>query len=231
MQEARKFEGEGHFKDAEKMYLSANEPDLAINMYKKAKQYDNMIRLVTKFRKDLLKDTHQHLAQQLEMEGNLKQAEHHYIESGAWNFAVDMYRAHDMWEESLRVAKTNGTSKELGEIAIKVAENMGAEKGTQFLLKNGLIEAAIDFEANQEHFEQAFTLANSHAKYKLPEVHLKYALHLEDENRLKEAEEEFIKANKPQEAINMYEHKQDWHSALSVARQFHPESVGKVFIN
>lgn len=46
------------YKDAEKMYLSANEPDLAINMYKKAKQYDNMIRLVTKFRKDLLKETH-----------------------------------------------------------------------------------------------------------------------------------------------------------------------------
>jgi len=131
------------------------------------------------------------------MEGNLKQAEHHYIESGAWHYGVDMYRAHDMWEEALRVAKTNGTTKELAEIAIKVAENMGAEKGTQFLLKNGLIEAAIDFEANQDKFDQAFALANSHAKYKLPEVHLKYALHLEDENRLKEAEEEFIKANKP----------------------------------
>ena len=38
-----------------------------------------------KFRKDLLKDTHQHLAQQLEMEGNLKQAEHHHIESGSWS--------------------------------------------------------------------------------------------------------------------------------------------------
>lgn len=62
VQEARKFESEGLFKDAERMYLQANEPDLAINMYKKAKQYDNMIRLVTKFRKDLLKDTHQHLA-------------------------------------------------------------------------------------------------------------------------------------------------------------------------
>jgi len=62
VQEARKFEHEGSYKDAEKMYLSANEPDLAINMYKKAKQYDNMIRLVTKFRKDLLKETHQHLA-------------------------------------------------------------------------------------------------------------------------------------------------------------------------
>lgn len=141
------------------------------------------------------------------MEGNLKQAEHHYIESTAWNFAVDMYRAHDMWEDALRVAKTNGNQKELGDIAVKVAENMGPEKGTQFLIKNGLIEAAIDFEANQEKFDQAFSLANSHAKYKLPEVHLKYALHLEDENRFKEAEEEFIKANKPQEAINMYEHK------------------------
>ena len=82
------------------------------------------------------------------MEGNLKQAEHHYIESGAWNYAVDMYRAHDMWEEALRVAKSNGTQKELCEIAIKVAENMGTDKGTQFLIKNGLIEAAVDFEAN-----------------------------------------------------------------------------------
>jgi intraflagellar transport protein 172 len=87
------------------MYLSAHEPDLAINMYKKAKMYDHMIRLVMKFRVDLLKDTHHHLAQQLEMENNLKQAEHHYVEGGAWSYAVDMYRARDLWEEALRVAK------------------------------------------------------------------------------------------------------------------------------
>jgi len=142
-----------------------------------------------------------------------------------------MYTAHEMREDALRVAKANGNTKELGEIAIKIAENMEGEKGTQFLIKNGLIEAAVDFEANQERFDDAFKLANNHAKYKLPEVHLKFALHLEDESRFKDAEEEFIKANKPQEAINMYEHKQDWHSALSVARQYHPESVNKVFLN
>lgn len=34
--EAKKFEQEGRFKDAERMYLTANEPDLAINMYKLA---------------------------------------------------------------------------------------------------------------------------------------------------------------------------------------------------
>jgi intraflagellar transport protein 172 len=139
-----------------------------------------------------------------------------------------MYRAHDLWEEALRVAKANGTKKELGEVAIKIAERMGTERGTQFLIKNGLIEAAIDFEANQEKFDDAFKLAENHARYKLPDVHLKYALHLEDDNRFKEAEEEFIKANKPQEAINMYEHKGDWHSAIQVARQYHPESVTRV---
>lgn len=228
VQEAQKFEAEGHFKEAEKMYLSASEPDLAINMYKKAKMFDHMIRLVMKFRADLLKDTHHHLAQSLEMEGNLKQAEHHYIEGGSWAYAVDMYRAHDLWEEALRVAKANGTKKELGEVAIKIAERMGTDRGTQFLIKNGLIEAAIDFEANQEKFDDAFKLAENHARYKLPDVHLKYALHLEDDNRFKEAEEEFIKANKPQEAINMYEHKGDWHSAIQVARQYHPESVTRV---
>jgi len=41
-----------------------------------------------------------------------------------------MYRAHENWEDSLRVAKINGNNKELGEIAIKIAEGMEGEKGT-----------------------------------------------------------------------------------------------------
>lgn len=49
-----------------------------------------MIRLVQKYRKDLLRDTHLHLAQQLQHENNFKLAEHHYAEGGAWQLAVDM---------------------------------------------------------------------------------------------------------------------------------------------
>ena len=108
LNEAKRFEEEGDYKNAERMYLAANEPDLAIQIYKRAKMYDHMIRLVTKFRKEMLKDTHRMLAEQLDVEGNLKQAEHHYIEGGAWQIAVDMYRAHEMWEDGLRVAKANG---------------------------------------------------------------------------------------------------------------------------
>jgi intraflagellar transport protein 172 len=48
------------------MYLTVNEPDLAINMYKKAKQDDHMIRLVAKYRPELLRDTHLYLAGQYE---------------------------------------------------------------------------------------------------------------------------------------------------------------------
>ena len=48
-------------------------------------------------------------------------------------------------------------------------------------------------------------MAKLNAKHKVPDVHLKYALYLEDEQRYKEAEDHFVKAGKPSEAINMYE--------------------------
>lgn len=50
------------FKEAEKLFITVEVYDLAINMYKKAAQYDNMIRLVSKYRPDLKKDTHLSIA-------------------------------------------------------------------------------------------------------------------------------------------------------------------------
>jgi len=105
---------------------------------------------------------------------------------------------------------------------------MGAS-GRQFLIKNGLIDAAIDYEANRKNFDEAFNLANQ-AIYKKPDVHLKFALFLEDEKWYKEAEDHFILANKPSEAVSMYQHQKDWHSALRVARQYLPEFVDQVYI-
>lgn len=40
---------------------------------------------------------------------------------------------------------------------------------------------------------------------KLPEIHYKYAMVLEDDGKFKEAEEQFIKAGKPKEAVLMYD--------------------------
>lgn len=52
-------------------------------------------------------------------------------------------------------------------------------------------------------FDFAFDLARTSMKNKMPEIHLKHAMYLEDEGKFKEAEAEFIKAGKPKEAVLM----------------------------
>ena len=42
--------------------MAVEEPDLAITMYKKQRMYGDMVRLVKTYHKDLLQDTHLHLA-------------------------------------------------------------------------------------------------------------------------------------------------------------------------
>lgn len=46
--------------------------------------------------------------------------------------------------------------------------------------------------------------------------------------RFGEAEEEFVRAGKPKEAIDMYCHQQDWAAALSVANTCDPASVPSI---
>lgn len=53
-------------------------------------------------------------------------------------------------------------------------------------------------------FEFAFELARIAMKDKLPDIHLKYAMFLEDEGKFSEAEAEFIKASRPKEAVLMW---------------------------
>ena len=59
---AKQLEEDGKLKEAERIYLVMEEPDLAISMYKRAKRYEPMVKLVATYHPDLLKDTHLHLA-------------------------------------------------------------------------------------------------------------------------------------------------------------------------
>ena len=52
-------------------------------------------------------------------------------------------------------------------------------------------------------FEFAFDLARTALKSKMPDIHYKYAMALEDEGKFEEAEKEFIQAGKPKEAVLM----------------------------
>jgi len=62
-------------------------------------------------------------------------------------------------------------------------------------------------------------MANMNAKHKVNDVHLKHAQKLEDDKKFKEAEEHYIKAGKPKEAIHMFEFQKDYQAALKIARR------------
>jgi intraflagellar transport protein 172 len=64
----------------------------------------------------------------------------------------------------------------------------------------------------------------------LPEIHGKHAMFLEDEGRFGEAEQEFIKAKKPKEAVLMYVHNRDWDNAQRVAEQYDPSLTTDILI-
>ncbi|CAM9483417.1 unnamed protein product, partial [Phaeothamnion confervicola] len=230
LEQAAKTEAAGKLRDAERLYLQVDEVDLAISMYKRHRQHDAMVRLVAKHRPEHAKETHQFLAQQLEMEGQLRPAEQHYAEAGEWLSAVNMYRSADMWDEALRVAKLHGGANAQKRVAYAWALALGPEVGAKMLKKQGLVEAAIEYATESGAFDHAFELSRAALPGKVHEVHLKHALFLEDEERFAEAETEFVAAGKPREAVDMYVHQKDWAAALRVAQTHEPAAAADVYV-
>lgn len=89
-------------------------------------------------------------------------------------------------------------------------------------------ELAIEYAIERGEFPEAFHIAEQAAHHKLPEVHLQYAMSLEDAGRFDKAEEEFLKAGKPKEAVDMYIHQHEWANAMRVAEHHEPSAVAAV---
>ncbi|XP_062065144.1 intraflagellar transport protein 172 homolog [Lepus europaeus] len=228
--QAQEMEKQGKYREAERLYVTVDEPDLAITMFKKHKLYGDLIRLVGKHHPDLLSDTHLHLGKELEAEGRLQEAEYHYLEAQEWKATVNMYRSSGLWEEAYQVAKAHGGANAHKHVAYLWAKSLGGKAAVRLLNKLGLLEAAIDHAADNCSFEFAFELSRLAAKHKTPEIHLRYAMYLEDEGKFEEAEAEFISAGKPKEAVLMFVHNQDWEAAQRVAEAHDPDSVAEVLV-
>ncbi|XP_013113055.2 intraflagellar transport protein 172 homolog [Stomoxys calcitrans] len=223
-------EEQGKYRDAEKVLLAVNEPDLAIAMYKRRELYDSMIRLVERYHKDLLESTHQHLGRTLETKGKFKNAEVHYLAAGDWKSVVHMYCSAGRWEDGYRVAKQKGTDGASNQVAYMWAKSMPVESAVRLLNKLALLDTAVGFACDSGQFDFAMDLCRFAGK-STDEVHLKIAMALEDEGKFEQAEAEFIKANKPREAILMYTHAGDWTAALNVAETHLPEAVAEILIS
>ncbi|XP_046660390.1 intraflagellar transport protein 172 homolog isoform X2 [Homalodisca vitripennis] len=228
LKQGQSLEAVGKLREAEKLYVAVDQPDMAIAMYKAQRQYDQMMRLVKQHHSDLLATTHLHLAQQLESEGNLRAAESHYLGADQWKLAVKMYRSLDMWEEAYRVAKTAGGEQGGQQVAFLWAKSLGGDSAVKLLSKFGLLETCIDYACDSYQFEFAFELAKTGMKTKTVDIHYKYAMALEDDGKFQEAEDQFIKAGKPKEAVMMYMHNQDWENAERVAQEHDEESLAQV---
>lgn len=230
LSQAKLLEEKGDYKDAEKLYTSAQEYEMAIAMYENLKQYDKMTKMIKKYYPEKLLETYLHIAKKLEADEKYVQAEEYYVTAGEWKAAVNMYRNLDMWEDAYRVAKTKGNDIAAKQIAYLWAKSVGGDSAVKLLNKFGLLESAIDYAAENCAFDFAFELARSTMKHKMPDIHLKYAMFLEDESKFREAESEFILANRPKEAVLMYVHTQDWESAQRVAEAHDKDSVADVLI-
>ncbi|KNC55624.1 intraflagellar transporter 172 [Thecamonas trahens ATCC 50062] len=231
LDQAGKLHAAGKLADAERMYIEADEPDSAIQMYKQAARYDDMIRLVSVFHKDLLLDTHLHLAQQLESESRLGEAEKHYLAGQDPKAAINMYRAASRWDDAYRVAREAAPQAIANQIAyywIKAEQLPSSIVG-----KLGLAPPAVAYAMDSGEWEMATELAHEHSARHpalLGQVHIKRAYVLEDANNLAEAETHFIAAGRPREAILMYAHAHDWAAATRVARENDPSAMKDIFV-
>ncbi|XP_037068847.1 intraflagellar transport protein 172 homolog [Pollicipes pollicipes] len=230
IQQAAQLEEQGKFRDAEKLYITVQEPDLAITMYKKQRQYDHMMRLVTEHHPELVNQTHVHLGGELENENNYKEAEKHYVAGGDWKAAVNMWRGLESWEDAFRVAKNSGGNNAAKQVSYLWARTMGGESAVKLLRKLGYLDQCIEYACESLQFDFAFELAKGSQASKTQEIHYKQAMALEDDGKFPDAEEAFIRAGKPREAVLMYVHNQQWPAAQRVAENYDPDSVPDILV-
>jgi intraflagellar transport protein 172 len=228
--EGKRLAGEGQLRQAERVLVMVGQHDLAITMYKRSKEYDAMVRLVAQFHKDLLAQTHQHIAKQLEKEGDHARAERHYVDGGQWKAAVTMHRAGGRLADARRVAKTHGGSEAWQREALSQALEMGGEAGKNMLRELGLVVRAIDYCCEIKDWDGARELARRHAPEKMETITYKRALQLEDDSRFDEAEAEFVAAGRPREAVEMHLHQKNWEAAMKVAESHDQAAVSRVLI-
>ncbi|EYB98280.1 hypothetical protein Y032_0132g1691 [Ancylostoma ceylanicum] len=227
---AEELEQQGRYADAEQLFVSIGMSNRAVLMYRNADRNDDVIRLVEKYHGEHLQDTHKRLGMEHEERGDLRLAEEEYLKAGDIKAAINMYREKEMWTDAYRLARTEGGEQEQKQVALLWAKSLGGEAGVKLLNKYGMLNEAIDHFSEIGTFDFAFELARLGAKERLPGVHMRMAVQMEEEGRLDQAAHHFIEAGKPAEAVAMYVHEGDWANAEQIAKEHSPESLSDVYI-
>ena len=130
-----------------------------------------------------------------------------------------------------QIARVYLTKKEIEETGYEWAVSLGGDAALKLLGRLGLVDAAVNAAMERGAFDFALDLAKGGgSKEKMLEVQLAKAEALEDAGKVQEAEQAFVEAGQPKQAILMYFHLQDWDAALLVAEKYDPSSVPEVLL-
>ncbi|KAL0252189.1 hypothetical protein GEMRC1_001401 [Eukaryota sp. GEM-RC1] len=228
VEHANNLEISKNFKEAENLYLTVNEADLAIDMYKKISDFASMIRLVKIYRKEFLPETHLSIAKQLEASGSFKEAEKHYLSAKEWKSAVNMYQVNHLWSEALGLAKMYGGSNACRYVAYCWAVERGGQAGVDLLISLGFVDQAIEFSVELELEEVAISTAKKLMPSMLNYVYTSLAGNFAKNSNFERAEELLISGNCIREAVDMYIDKKDWVNAMRVAEHHQSKLIDYV---
>jgi len=103
-----------------------------------------------------------------------------------------------------KVSKEHGGDNAAKQVAFLWAKTLGGDSAVKLLNRFNLLEEAIEFSGDNGQLDFAFELCRLGMKSKMPSVHFKYAIQLEEDGQLKQAESQFVQANRPNEAVLMY---------------------------
>ncbi|CAJ0935299.1 unnamed protein product, partial [Mesorhabditis belari] len=226
---AEELEEQGRLAEAEQLYISIGMSNKAIQMYKKANRNEEVVRLVGQYHSEHLLETHKRLGEEHETAGDLKAAEEEYLKAGEYKMAIDMYRKAEMWSDAYRLAKTEGGDIVQKQVGFLWAKSLGGDAAVKLLTRFNMLSDAIDFAIENGAFDFAFDLARLGMKERLPEVHTRIAVQMEEEGRLEEAAKHYIEGGKAEEAVSMYIHDQDWANAEKIAKEHAPNSLADVY--
>uniref|UniRef100_A0A7E4USX7 WD_REPEATS_REGION domain-containing protein n=1 Tax=Panagrellus redivivus TaxID=6233 RepID=A0A7E4USX7_PANRE len=230
LEKADELETNGRFKEAEDLYVELGEPQRAIGMYKNAGHNEDMIRLVGKYHGDRVEEAHMQLADELRAKNDFQGAEEQYLNAGDWKSAIKMYSEEKQWPDAYRVAKAYAGNDISEYVSYHWAKDLGGDSAVKLLQRHGMLDTAIDMATDKKDFDFGFELCRLGAKHKTQDVQAKYAMQLEDDGEYGKAEEFFVLANKPKEAVLMYMHNQDWDNAERVANEHVRDVLVDVYI-
>lgn len=228
---AQEAETAGKWKAAENFYVWGGDPGAAISMYKHAERYDDMIRLVSVHHPDLVVATHTDLASKMQNAGDMAGAEKHFVAAGSWKAAVNMYATADRWDEAIRVARSSGGTKAAHQVIFGRAVNLEPSQALPVLSRHEVVLDFIDWVVKKgDFFEHGIAVAQTAARERLPDLYVRAAEAAENAEDLQRAQELYIQAEKPKEAVAMWIHQRNFEAARGVAENHDPGSLKDVLL-